>query len=504
MAFWLCQQPNSVEDISVTHRIIIYLIGIFEAITWSGCIFGWPQMLQVLKMNGIYSHLCETNVKGFLFSNVTSQDQLQNDMTLNSPVYLHCPAQDERYALIYTVSCVLYSAPGILNGYSLHHFGLAATRVAAGLMMMGGFLCLSAITIESPDYLWGGAILISISGNTIRMSGLQFGSLFPKHCATATSVISGIFSASAAVFILFTYGSSAGLSWQSMCYIYAFAASFILVATVIIPLKHIPYAKVPVGSNLDEESRGKTSKEDTALKVKISSANRKVNPEKEQGISLLVSLFSYSNILFIYWYSINMVSVTIFTAFFNSWIHRISQNSEEALYYSRLFGYANMLCVFFSFLPGFVIGLMTKTFQKDSSGLCAHVAKVQALSLPKALVSITATIQISCLLFNQSWAVYLALLCLAITKPACNGVGMPFLRLRFPENHFNRLVGLQGTLTSALTMLQYAHFVWAQIHFYPAMISVIIFLLLGLCNPMHLLNKNYITKSLKGHGLNGT
>ena len=494
MVIWFCRQPHDVEEMALTHRIIIFLIGIFEAVTWSGCIFGWPQLVQVLKMNGIYSHLCNAPVAGEITSNVSSGDPLQNEVVSIGPEYLSCPAQDERYAFIYTICCVLYSTPGICIGYSLHHFGLAATRVAAGLMMTGGFLLLSAITIETPDYLWGGAILISIGGNTIRMAGLQFGSLFPDHTAAATSIISGIFSASAAVFILFTYGSSVGLSWHSMCYIYALVASFILVSTIIIPWKCIPYKNSDVDiNNVDEESKERNMKgENTVGSIE----DNKADHTKEE-MSLFESLYSLSYIFNVYWIFINMAGITVFATFFNSWINTISENSEEAVYYSRLYGYSNILCVFFTFLPGFVISILTNRFKKGTSGLADRVAEIQALALPMVLVSIAITTQFSCLLLKQSWAVYLALICLAINRPACMGVGMPFVRLRFPGYHFNRLIGLQDTLSSLFIMLQYGHFLWAQSQYYPAIILVLLLLLLGLSNPLHLLNKTYLRKNLK-------
>ncbi|CAL4059586.1 unnamed protein product [Meganyctiphanes norvegica] len=492
MALWLCRQPHNVEDMSLAHRIMIFLIGISESILWSGCIFGWPQLVQVLKMNGIYSHLCKTTVVGGTsIFNGTSEEQHQ------SIEYTGCSAQDERYALIYTVCCVLYSTPGIFIGYSLHHFGLAATRVAGGLMMTGGFLLLSAITIESPDYLWGGAILISVAGNTIRMAGLQFGNLFPQHCAAAMSVISGIFSVSAAVFVLFTYGTSLGLSWQNMCYIYAFVASLILVATLFVPVKHIPYKEGTVDNNdLDEESKKKMIEQDSVKQIMIS-GGKEGDTKKNKEISLSGSLFSLSNLLNIYWLFINLIGITIFATFFNSWINRIAENLEEAIYYSRLYGYANIFCVFFTFLPGFLIKIITKYLQKGLSGTRAHVAEVQALIIPMVLVTVTCTIQFSCLLLDHSWAIYLALICLAINRPACLGVGNPFTRLRFPADHFNRLLGIQGTLVSFFTLLQYAHFIWAQNHFYPAMITILALLIMGLSHPLHLLNKTYISNSLK-------
>lgn len=37
---------------------------------------------------------------------------------------------------------------------------------------------------------------------------------------------------------------------------------------------------------------------------------------------------------------------------------------------------------------------------------------------------------------------------------------------RFPAGHFNRLLGIYGTVASALLFLQYPHFMWAQHMYY--------------------------------------
>ena len=37
---------------------------------------------------------------------------------------------------------------------------------------------------------------------------------------------------------------------------------------------------------------------------------------------------------------------------------------------------------------------------------------------------------------------------------------------RFPASHFNRLMGIYGTVTAVLMFLQYPHFIWAQHMYY--------------------------------------
>lgn len=46
-----------------------------------------------------------------------------------------CEQQDEMFALIFTVAVSLYTLPGVLVGYMLHHAGLRVTRISAGYVV---------------------------------------------------------------------------------------------------------------------------------------------------------------------------------------------------------------------------------------------------------------------------------------------------------------------------------------------------------------------------------
>ncbi|MPC31875.1 Solute carrier family 43 member 3 [Portunus trituberculatus] len=216
-------------------------------------------------------------------------------------------------ALLYTVACVVYSTPGIFIGYALHHFGLAFTRVLGGLMVSCGFILLSLTTAAAPDNLWGATILLSVGGNTIRMSGLQFGNLFPEGRNTAMAIISGVFTPSAGIMTLL----------QAV------------------------------------------SKEDPDEKK-----------EKEDEVSLKSSIFSLSSLLHAYWVFINLLGVTLFNTHFNTWINRFATTEDEVGLYSRLFGLANILCVLVTPLPGITMDLLTRRFQKGESRIATQVTKL--------------------------------------------------------------------------------------------------------------------------------
>ncbi|XP_047478614.1 equilibrative nucleobase transporter 1-like isoform X2 [Penaeus chinensis] len=468
----LCAQAASIGEMPKWHRWLVFLVGIFETMVWSGTVFGWASLVHVLKTMGVYSHLCKESLhQVYSLSNNATQEVDGAMLLLTDSTQLACSSQDQQFALIYTVACVLYSIPGILLGYCLHHFGLAVTRVLGGLLISSGFILLALTTADSPSYLWGAAIFLSVGGNIIRMAGLQLGNLFPERRNTAIAIISGMFTPSAGMFIILQYAREAGLPWANICAGFAAVASLILLLTPLMPRHHVPYTD-------EVETQDEVKDEKVILK-----------PVRE-------SIFSWSNLFHTYWVFSNMFCVVLFSTYFNSWINKFSETTDEAAHYSLMYGYANILCFFISPLPGLLVDTIAGKFQKGKTGLQKHIASVQATIIPMILVTLTVTVQLGSLMFQGSAAVYIGLMCLTINRPSCLAVGNPLIRIRFPVEHFNRVIGFQGTAVALLTLLQYPHFTWAQYQPYIALAVTLAALFLNLLHPLHLCSKTYLSRVL--------
>ncbi|XP_042880670.1 solute carrier family 43 member 3-like isoform X2 [Penaeus japonicus] len=468
----LCAQPPSIGDMSRGHRWLVFLVGIFETMVWSGTVFGWASLVHVLKTKGVYGNLCKESLHQVysLSANATREGD-DAVLMLTDSTKVACSSQDQQYALIYTIACVLYSSPGILIGYCLHHFGLAVTRILGGLLVFSGFVLLALTTAESPSFLWGAAIFLSVGGNIVRMAGLQLGNLFPERRNTAMAIISGMFTPSAGIFIILQYACEAGLPWEYICSGFAAVASLILLLTPLMPRHHVPYT-----DNIESKDE--------------------VVKEKDTSKAVKESLFSWSNALHTYWVFSNMFCVVLFSTYFNSWINTFSEDTAEAAHYSRMYGYANVLCFFISPLPGLLVDTIATKFQKGKTGLQKHIASVQAPIIPMIMVTLTVTVQLGSLMFKGAAAVYIGLMCLTINRPSCLAVGNPLIRIRFPAEHFNRVIGFQGTAVALLTLLQYPHFTWVQYQHVIALGATLAALLLNLSHPLHLCSKTYLSRVL--------
>ncbi|XP_042218916.1 solute carrier family 43 member 3-like isoform X2 [Homarus americanus] len=336
----VCRQPRSVDALGRGHRWLMFLVGVVETMLWSGTIFGWASLVHVLKSRGVYTDLCD-----FLTPNATHTLADAHDLGVRG-----CVAQDEKFAMVYTVACVLYSTPGVLVGYSLHHLGLAFTRVLAGFLISGGFLLLSFTTAASPDYLWGASILLSVGGNTIRMAGLQLGNLFPQRRNTAMAIISGIFTPSAGLFMVLQSMFEKGLKWEDVCMGCSAVTFLIILFTPLFPRHHVPYGDVSETTETE---------------------NTEKKRDEKPGGPLSSSIISVSSFLYLFWLFNNLFAVVLFGTYFNSWINKFSKTEEEAGFYSRLFGYANLLCALVTPLPGLMVdcisSVLKRGFQRSTS-----------------------------------------------------------------------------------------------------------------------------------------
>ncbi|KAK4304991.1 hypothetical protein Pmani_023091 [Petrolisthes manimaculis] len=321
-------------------------------------------------------------------------------------------------------------------------------------------------------------MLLSVGGNMIRMAALQLADLFPTSNTTALAIISGIYTPSAAVMMLLQVVYEAGVTWHHCCWLLALAASLVVVFTPLFPRHHVPYAR-PYGENNDDgEVRheeeggggggggggGDVDREDRNNENEQEQEEEEEEEEEmkdEAQWSLKESVLSISSLLYLYWMSCNLFCVTLFGTYFNAWINKFANTKEER-----------------------------------KSGVMARVARIQSMISPMVVVSLSVTTQISMLLLRSPWAVYVGLVALIVNRPSILAVGNPFVRVRYPAEHFNRLQGFQGTTVALITLTQYPHFIWAQQSYTLAMSVMLGAMVLSLVQPLHLLCRQYLIRVL--------
>ncbi|XP_076061182.1 equilibrative nucleobase transporter 1-like [Oratosquilla oratoria] len=473
----LCKQDPELR-ISNVRKVFIFLVVVFESILFGGAVFGWPQLVHVLKVEGVYSDLCQHlpsnlshqphDVPRVNFTSIFNNSRCHiNDTYEISQTHAvgveRCKAQDERFALIYAVAVAAHGIPSILVGLLLHYVGLWVTRIMAGIMLSVGFICLGFVTPAAAHWLFPAMVFLALGGNQLRLSMLQFGDLFPAFRSTAISLLTGLYAASAGLFLVFQYSESKSVPRAHVCWILAAVVLVSILCTFTMPTCHIP----------DQDDH--QNELDHLYEI------------PEEVPPLKGSLFTLSNGLGHYWFIIVMFAVYNFQQLFSLWVYHSSCSVKEAGFYTVLFTYSTFLTVFIAPLSGMLIDCLLRRVYKDESTPSRHIREIRCCFFPLLLTTVLVLGMYICILFFHPASVIVGIVCAGIAKPFVSAVFTTYVRIRFPGEHFNLLMGLYYSVMTPFLFLHYPHLLWSLQMYIPAHMLVLGLLALTLLNPLHLL-----------------
>ena len=89
-------------------------------VLFSGVIFGWANMVLILKNEGYFSDLCGSSVNG------TKKQSTTNGEHLNE-----CKGQSDRLSLAFTIAVFSFNVAGFVAGVILDSYGTRVTRLTA-------------------------------------------------------------------------------------------------------------------------------------------------------------------------------------------------------------------------------------------------------------------------------------------------------------------------------------------------------------------------------------
>ena len=93
------------------------IVAVIETVLFSGVVFGWANMVLILKNEEYFKDLCEESAR--------------NATTSNDDESGKCGKQDERLALVFTISVFGFNAGGFIGGAVLDRLGTRIVRLIA-------------------------------------------------------------------------------------------------------------------------------------------------------------------------------------------------------------------------------------------------------------------------------------------------------------------------------------------------------------------------------------
>ncbi|XP_078390052.1 equilibrative nucleobase transporter 1-like [Cetorhinus maximus] len=154
---------------------------------------------------------------------------------------MDCVLQDERFALIFTVSSFMVNFPTFSIGFLFDYFGTMVTRLVGMFLYTTATLMIAFSIAESAVLLFPALSLLAVGGKIFFITNIQVGNLFENKRSTIITLYNGAFSSSAAVFLLVKVLYEAGLSLMSMFLFITCLSSILLLRTFfLLPRTRIP------------------------------------------------------------------------------------------------------------------------------------------------------------------------------------------------------------------------------------------------------------------------
>ncbi|CAL1299553.1 unnamed protein product [Larinioides sclopetarius] len=459
----------------VTRQFILWY-GLFETFVFTGNIFGWTALHYMLRQEGIYEDACEPRNDTAHYANVTDVP------SYNLKGYRTCESQDSILNLAYTIGSFCMGSTSFVWGFLLDKWGLRNVRLIINGLITSGCILLSLTVKETSFLLFPSLILMCVAGVPLRLANMQIADLFPERRSTVITLYSGAFSASASVFVFIKYGFDAGLPWEWACFLLVVLSALMLPVTLfVLPADRFGDEKGGLFTGKEKEvssvapcvwgtytyigdeppyHRTTTmEKKETKGKSIQAAVSEQGKPEE---IPLRRSLLSVSFLLHQYWFCWILLYTIIYVGTLHLWAERTTTDRSEDALFSEIYGIFQISGVFLAPIGGIFmdwsIRRVSKSEKLDPSD---HMIQVlRSCFWPMFLTTLLEVVAQVCKFFNLRSAIYVSIVSVTLLRAFFISIGTAYLRIRFPAEHFNRLLGIMSTCSAIFCLFQFPLFIW--------------------------------------------
>ncbi|XP_067126325.1 equilibrative nucleobase transporter 1-like isoform X4 [Centruroides vittatus] len=195
-------------EFSRKHKVCVIIIVYLEYLLFSGIIYGWADLVYVLKLQGVFSNNCNNS------ATISGDEMVENKSK-------SCTSQDRLFDLAFTIASFNKALAAFLSGFLLDWAGLRITRIISSCFILIGGTFLA---------------LCDKRGSEIRYGNFQTANLFPKYKITIMSFYNGAFCGSPAVLLLLKYCYDQGISYSTFFYVWTgISSSLLLTSFFLLP-----------------------------------------------------------------------------------------------------------------------------------------------------------------------------------------------------------------------------------------------------------------------------
>ncbi|XP_035213662.1 solute carrier family 43 member 3-like [Stegodyphus dumicola] len=475
-------------------RYFILWYGLLETYIFTGCIFGWTALHYMLRQEGIYSTVCKTDgLTSLMNVSLWNASHSENESRFTSSTeiptqkinvgYTTCEEQDRILNLAYTIGSFCMGSTSFIWGFLLDRWGLRNVRLIINGLITSGCILLSLTIKETSFLLFPSLILVCLAGVPLRLANMQIADLFPEKRSTIITLYSGAFSASASVFVFIKYGFDAGLPWEWACFLLVVLSVIMLPVTLfVLPADRIREEKGGLFSATEKEVSSVAPcvwgtftyipddyifhKSPPPVRSENNNTVKEKSPkdgevEKQEEIPLRNSLFSWSFFLHQYWFCWLLLYTIIYVGTLHLWSERTTTDRNEDSFFSETYGLFQVTGIFLAPIGGLFMDWSIRRVTKNNEDQDETLLRViRSCFWPMFLTTILEAIAQICKFFNVKIAIYVSIFAVTFLRAFFLSIGTAYLRIRFPAEHFNKLLGIMSTISAVVSLLQFPLFLW--------------------------------------------
>ncbi|GFX15999.1 solute carrier family 43 member 3 [Trichonephila clavipes] len=184
--------------------------------------------------------------------------------------------------------------------------------------------------------------------------------------------------------------------------------------------------------------------------------------EEKEEIPLRNSLLSVSYMLHQYWFCWILLYTIIYVGTLHLWSERTTTDRNEDALFSEIYGIFQVSGLFLAPIGGI---FMDWSIRRVSKGEQLHpedpmVKVLRSCFWPMFLTTLLEGVAQACKFFNVQSAIYVSIGAVTLLRAFFISIGTAYLRIRFPAEHFNRLLGIMSTVSAVASLLQFPLFLW--------------------------------------------
>ena len=455
--------------------LVTLVSGVIELVFFTGLIFGWSSINNVLKKEGYFNYLCEaaqsniTNATGTLVENSSSTVASEREST---PAEIECNLKDESLSLVFTIASFMLSVCTLPNGYIFDRYGTWISRTIAILLVTLGALLVSFSSVETSLLLFPAMCGFSVGGILLLVTNMQLGNLYPRFKSSIITLMNGSLDSSSVVFLLVKLAYDNGYSFQSIFLFMAFCTIFLWLRTfVLMPCKHIPFplpkkgfhygisdccdcinSKKQVANATQEQEVHLAEKEDLKEMDLDTGSSERFLRDKITFWACIKTAKFWMNV---FHFGVLQLRNYFFFSSFGSWLQDLLSEQDKMNSfdeYVKAFG----VCQFFGIVCAPLNGLLIDGVKyhhrsyrdKSSINLLAIAASACTTSCWGLLFSL-------CVLLPISQLQYVSFVLQVAFRSFLYGGNASFIALVFPIEHFGKIYGMTMTLAGIISLLQF-------------------------------------------------